>query len=85
MGATFYGYSGGEDQFLALTTTESGAQKLVPVSLRSIDFDLPIVEIRPYRGFSENQTSALLFQIGAGADVPTKVTALYPPAPPPRT
>jgi hypothetical protein len=82
VGATFYGYSGGEDQFLALTTSESGAQKLVPVSLRSIDFDLPIVEIRPYRGFSENQTSALLFQIGAGADVPQKVTALYPPGTP---
>lgn len=82
VGATFYGYMGGEDQFLALTTGESGAQTLVPVSLRSIDFEVPVVEIRPFRDFSEHQTSALLFQIGAGADVPTKVTALYPPGAP---
>jgi hypothetical protein len=82
VGATFYGYSGGEDSFLALTAGPGGTQTLVPVALRSIDFDLPIVEIRPFRDFSENQTSALLFQIGAGADVPTKVTTLYPPGAP---
>ncbi len=82
VGATFYGYSGGEDSFLALTTGSTGAQELVPVSLRSIDFDVPIVEIRPFRDFSEHQTSALLVQIGAGADVPTSVTTLYPPGAP---
>ena len=82
VGATFYGYSGGEDAFLALTITDTGTKKLVPVSLRSIDFDIPIVEIRPFRDFSEHQTSALLFQIGAGADVPQKVTVHYPPGTP---
>lgn len=78
-GATFYGYSGGEDKFLAVgTSPEDGTTYLAPVALRSVDFDLPILEIRPFRDFGQNQSSAVFLQIGAGADVPTKVTVLAP-------
>lgn len=79
VGATFYGYSGGEDKFLAVgTSPEDGSSYLAPVALRSVDVDLPIVEIRPFRDFGANQTSALMIQIGAGGDFPTKVTVLAP-------
>ena len=33
-------------------------------------FDLPILEYRPYRAFSANQSSTVVFQLFAGADVP---------------
>ena len=33
-------------------------------------FELPILEYRPYRAFSANQSSDVLFQLFAGADVP---------------
>lgn len=74
VGATFYGYSGGEDQFLVLSETD----KLVPIALRSIDVELPIVELRPLRDFATTQRATLVFQIGAGADFPTKITVLPP-------
>ncbi|MBL8528814.1 MAG: hypothetical protein JNL68_14090, partial [Burkholderiales bacterium] len=35
-----------------------------------IYFELPIVEYRPYRAFSSNQSSELKFQLFAGIDIP---------------
>jgi hypothetical protein len=75
VGATFFGYSGGEDQFLVA----SDAGGLVPVSLRSIEMEFPFLELRPLRDFSATQRATLLLQLGWGMDIPTKVTALYPP------
>lgn len=77
VGATFYGYSGGEDRLLVVEDSPGGAT-LVPTSLRSVDVELPVLEIRPFRDFSTTQTSALLFQLGMGADYPTKVTVQSP-------
>ena len=75
VGATWFGYSGGEDQLLVL----SNAGNLVPISLRSIELEFPFVELRPLRDFSATQRATLLIQLGWGMDIPTKVTALYPP------
>jgi hypothetical protein len=77
VGATFYGYSGGEDRLFAVEESPGGAV-LVPISLRSIDVEAPVLEIRPFRDFSTHQTTSLLFQLGVGADFPTKVTVLPP-------
>jgi hypothetical protein len=40
------------------------------VDFRSVSFDLPVLEYRPFRAFSSNQSSELMFQLFAGADVP---------------
>ncbi|MFN7986674.1 MAG: hypothetical protein U0529_04320 [Thermoanaerobaculia bacterium] len=77
VGATFYGYSGGEDKLLVVEEAPAGSI-LVPIALRSVDVELPVLEVRPFRDFSAHQTSALVFQLGAGADIPTKVTVLSP-------
>ncbi len=81
LGATFYGYAGGQDAMLAWSG-ESGAW--VPVSFRSIDLDIPVVEYRPFRDFSTRQATSLLVQLGVGVDIPTRVDVLPPatgPAP----
>lgn len=75
VGATFYGYSGGKDSMLAYSD-ESGAW--LPVAFRSIDLDVPVVEYRPFRDFSEHQATSLLVQLGVGVDIPTAVEALPP-------
>jgi hypothetical protein len=75
VGATWFGYSGGEDQLLVL----SDAGNLVPISLRSVELEFPFLELRPLRDFSATQRATLLIQLGWGMDIPTKVTALYPP------
>ncbi len=43
---------------------------------------MPIVEYRPYRSFSSNQSSTLLFQLFAGVDVPSGGTVIYAQANP---
>jgi len=67
LGVNFYGLFG--QQQLVAPTTEPGVP-LRLVNFKSISFDMPIVEYRPYRSFSSNQSSSLLFQLYAGADVP---------------
>jgi hypothetical protein len=71
LGATFYGYG------LDNTTVVSGADPRV-VEFKSILFDLPILEYRPYRAFDTRQSSAVLFQLFASAEVPKHTTVTFP-------
>lgn len=66
-GATFYGRNN-QDRLFAPTDSETNPLQLT--SIESILFDLPIVEYRPYRSFSSNQSSSVVFQLFAAADVP---------------
>jgi hypothetical protein len=76
VGVSFFGYSGGEDQLFV--TTPGAAAPVTAVSLRSIRWDVPIVEVRPFRSFATTQAAAVLIQIGMAFDKPTKVTTLAP-------
>jgi len=40
------------------------------VNFKSTAYELPILEYRPFRSFSENQSSSIIFQLYGGADVP---------------
>jgi len=76
IGASFFGYSGGEDQLFV--STPGAATSLSVISLRSIRFDVPLVEIRPFRSFATTQAAAVVIQIGVSFDKPTKITVLAP-------
>ena len=52
------------------------------VSFRSTLYDLPILEFRPYRSFSGNQSSSVMFQLFANADVPSRYREVGAPAGP---
>jgi hypothetical protein len=83
VGVSFFGFSGGEDQ-LFVSTPGSPGGPLKVISLRSIRWDLPVVEVRPFRGFATTQAAAVLIQIGMGFDKPSKITVEAPsgaPAP----
>ncbi len=67
LGATFYGY--GFDNTMTVPGATPGADARV-VDFKSILFDLPILEYRPYRAFDTKQSSAVLIQLYAAADVP---------------
>ena len=56
VGASFFGYSGGEDQ-LFVATPGAGSGSLTAISLRSIRWDFPIVEVRPFRSFATTQAA----------------------------
>lgn len=58
------------------------------VAIRSIQVDFPILEYRPFRSFSRNQTSSILFQFFAGFATPAESSVVSPagaPAPQLRT
>jgi hypothetical protein len=73
LGITFYGLDG-KDQLLAPDTGSGGFGRVV--NFKSTSYELPILEYRPFRSFSENQSSSVVFQLYGGADVPrgAKVT-----------
>jgi hypothetical protein len=51
------------------------------VTHRTVLFDVPLVEYRPYRSFTNNQSSTVLFQLFAGIDVPYGEQTASPTAP----
>ncbi|MCV2357324.1 hypothetical protein LNV09_24555 [Paucibacter sp. B2R-40] len=75
LGATFYGYG-----FQNSTIVPSAGRGLEPrvVNFKSINFELPILEYRPYRAFDTRQSSAMLVQFYAGAEVPQRTTVSWP-------
>jgi len=75
LGATFYGY--GFDNTMTVPGATPGAEARV-VDFKSILFDLPILEYRPYRAFDTQQSSAVLIQLYASADVPKHTTVTFP-------
>jgi len=79
LGATFYGY-GIENTAVAPAATPGGEARVV--ELKSIYFDLPIVEFRPYRAFDTKQSSAVLVQLFVGADIPQRTKVTWPPGAP---
>jgi hypothetical protein len=67
LGVTLYGLLG-HDQLLAPSDPPGGLGRAV--NFKSVYLDFPILEYRPYRSFSSNQSSTLLFQLFAGMDIP---------------
>jgi hypothetical protein len=62
-------------------TTETTPEVPV-VALRSVQLEFPVVEYRPFRSFSMDQSSSMLIQLYGGVDIPTKVTVISPPGAP---
>jgi len=75
LGITFYGLIG-DDRVIASGVAPGGPERLI--QYKSIQFDMPILEYRPYRAFSSNQSTALLFQLFAAADVPRSASVVSP-------
>lgn len=67
LGASFYGL-GGDQELVAPPLHDGGAWRVV--SFKTVNIDLPILEYRPFRTYSADQSSTLLFQLFAGADLP---------------
>ncbi len=75
LGITFYGMDG-NDQLLAPGVEPGGFGRIV--NFKSTSYELPILEYRPFRSFSENQSSSVVFQLYGGADVPRGATVVVP-------
>lgn len=74
IGVSLYGLGSNPDAMLIPDQTEG--TKLV--QFRSTQFDLPILEYRPFRTFSLDQSSSLVFQFNFGFDIPHSETVIVP-------
>jgi hypothetical protein len=80
IGIIFYGLDG-DDQLLAPSASPGGLPRTV--KFKSISYEFPILEYRPYRSFSTNQSSSIVFQLFAGVDVPYDYSVTNPVGAPP--
>jgi len=81
VGISLYGYT--SDQTV-LISTPVPAMNTTQIHLKSMRFDFPILEYRPFRTFSQNQSSGLSFQFFTGFDKPDSASVVEPlgaPAP----
>ncbi len=83
VGVSLYGYTSG--QTLLIPTPGIPPTNTTRIQLRSIRLDFPILEYRPFRTFSQNQSSGLAFQFFTGFDQPNSASVVEPVgAPKPR-
>ncbi len=80
LGITFYGLDG-DDQLVAPAEAPGSTGRIV--DFKSTAYELPILEFRPYRSFSRNQSSSILFQLYGGVDVPRSANVVIPEDGPP--
>jgi hypothetical protein len=66
--ATLFGF-GTKDAFVGVFDTPDG-RIFAPVAVKSVQWDFPLLEIRPFREYGARYTYATLVQIGAGFDKP---------------
>jgi hypothetical protein len=74
VGAYFYGHETPND--VLLLPAGDGTNSLV--EYRSLQLDFPILEYRPFRTFSMDQSSSLLVQFTGGLDIPHSASVIYP-------
>lgn len=79
LGVTFHGEHS-DDQLVAPRVEPNGQTRIV--NFKSIAYDIPILEYRPYRAFSSNQSSSVTFQLFTTADVPQDASTVFPPGAP---
>jgi hypothetical protein len=75
IGISWYGLPG-HDQLGAPPSAAGDPTRLV--TFKSILYDFPIAEFRPYRAFSMNQSSSVIFQLFYDFDVPQSGVTNYP-------
>lgn len=76
VGFSLYGYA--SDQTFLIPTAGIPPNNITQIHLRSVRLDFPILEYRPFRTFSENQSSGLTFQFFSGFDMPNSPSVVEP-------
>ena len=76
VGAIFYGYTGGLDEFITLNPSTGEAEI---VGYRSVVVEIPVLEYRFYRSYGSKQALDLRLQFGGGFDKPLKAEIIDPP------
>ncbi len=77
VGVAFFGY-GKEDDKMLIPISDVPPVETPIVGVRSIQLEFPLLEYRPFRTFSMNQSSSMVAQFFWGVDIPTKISVVAP-------
>jgi len=75
VGISFYGHGQQEDHLLIPSSAPGGTTL---IKLRSVSFDFPVLEYRPFRSFSLDQSSSLIAQLYFGFESSQTVSPIVP-------
>ena len=73
MAVYFFGRTKEKDALFNVSPDQNGNDDLYILSYESTQFEFPILEYRPFRSFSTDQSSSMLIQFYGGFDVPSDV------------
>jgi len=77
VGVSFFGY-GKEETTMLIPISDVPPVQTPIVSLRSIALEFPLLEYRPFRTFSMDQSSSMVVQVYGGVDIPTRISVVAP-------
>jgi|RhiMetdeSRZDD1v2_1073273.scaffolds.fasta_scaffold137317_4 hypothetical protein len=80
VGVTLFGY-GTKDAFLGVVGDPSNPE-VVPLAVKSLQWDFPVVEYRPFREYGTRYTFATFVQLGFGFDKPISAVLVEQPGVP---
>jgi hypothetical protein len=75
VGVSFYGLDKDDRLLMPPTATSAGATL---IDLQSIRFEFPMLEYRPFRIFSRDQSASLIVQLFMGFDIPVHESVVSP-------
>ena len=81
VGVSFFGYGKEEDKMIIPISGTTPVETPV-VGVRSIQLEFPLLEYRPFRTFSMNQSSSMVAQFFGGVDIPTRISVVAPASAP---
>jgi hypothetical protein len=77
VGVTLFGY-GTKDAFLAVVGGPED-RRLLPLAVKSVQWDFPVLEYRPFREYGTRYTFAAFVQLGLGFDHPISAVVVGQP------
>jgi hypothetical protein len=77
VGVELYGFVGDKTRLL-MPPAVAGTTSIRLVALRSITFDFPVIEYRPFRSFSLDQASVLVIQLFVGFETASAAEVISP-------
>jgi hypothetical protein len=77
IGLTLYG-NGDQKDAMLISEQGNNQDKTTLITYKSTQLDFPIVEYRPFRTFSLDQSSSLVIQLNFGVDIPNNESVVAP-------
>jgi hypothetical protein len=75
VGVGIFGYPQDDQMIIG---SDDQDEEYTLVGLSSIELDFPVLEYRPFRSFSSDQSTSLVFQLFGAVDIPSRVSVVAP-------